>query len=231
MAFAAAGTGVLARDLLRVRAAGPALAVLLGALPVALLTSLVWGVSGRVAAVEVPADLRQAAARLSEAGEGRVGLLPWSQYRRYAWNGDRVSLTLVPRMVGQRVVFDDSLPLASGTVAGEDPAARRVGERIAAGAEPVDALQDEGVRWLVLEKQTGLDTEEAPTPAEARVLHDGPSLTVLELPGAVRQAGPGAGWAVRLGWAVTLLTWVGFAVCRLRVSWRVRRDRLVGSGP
>ena len=231
VAFAAAGTGVLARDLLRVRAAGPALAVLLGALPVALLTSLVWGVSGRVAAVEVPADLRQAAARLSEAGEGRVGLLPWSQYRRYAWNGDRVSLTLVPRMVGQRVVFDDSLPLASGTVAGEDPAARRVGERIAAGAEPVDALQDEGVRWLVLEKQTGLDTEEAPTPAEARVLHDGPSLTVLELPGAVRQAGPGAGGAVRLGWAVTLLTWVGFAVCRLRVSWRVRRDRLVGSGP
>ena len=233
VAFTAAGSGVLARDLLRVRAAGPALAVLLGALPVALLTSLAWGVSGRVAAVEVPSDLRQAAGRLSEAGEGTVGLLPGSQYRRYAWNGDRVSLTLVPRMVDQRVVFDDSLPLASGTIAGEDPPARRVGDRIEAGAEPVDALRAEGVRWVVLEKQAGLssDTEDVSLPAGARVVHDGPNVTVLELAGASRDSGPDAGWAVALGWGLTALTWVLLALGRARVSLRVRRDRLVGSAP
>lgn len=229
VAFAAAGSGVLARDLLRVRVAGPALAVLLGALPLALLTSLAWGVSGRVVAVEVPSDLRQAAARLSGAGEGRVGLLPWSQYRRYAWNGDRVSLTLVPRMVVQRVVFDDSLPLASGTVAGEDPAARRVGERIAAGTEPLEALRDEGVRWVVLEKEAGGsdDDEELAIPAGGVVVHDGPSLTVVELPDAPREGGSSAGWAVWLGWGLTGLTWVVLGVRLAGVSSRLRRDRLV----
>ena len=62
---------------------GPALAVLVAALPVALLPSLAWGVGGRVTAVEVPADLRSAATMLSEQPPGPVGLLPWSQYRRY----------------------------------------------------------------------------------------------------------------------------------------------------
>ncbi len=84
-----------------------------------------------------------------------MGLLPWSQYRRYAWNGSRVSLTLVPRMVDQRVVFDDSLPLAKGVVPGEDPVARSVSARIAAGSTPMQALGDEGVRWVVVEKHTG----------------------------------------------------------------------------
>ena len=153
--LAAAGAGVLVRDLLRVRAAGPAMAVLVTALPVALVPTLAWGVGGRVTAVAVPDDLRTVASMLSAAPAGSVGLLPWSQYRRYGWNGDRVSLTLVPRMVDQRVVLDDGLPLANGVVPGEDPVARAVTARIAAGTPPLQALAEQGVRWVVVEKDTG----------------------------------------------------------------------------
>jgi len=211
--LAAAGAGVLVRDLVRVPSAGPALAVLVAVLPVALLPSLAWGVGGRVTAVDVPDDLRAVATRLSAEPPGSVGLLPWSQYRRYGWNDDRVSLTLVPRMVDQEVVLDDGLPLAEGVVPGEDPAARAVGARIAAGATPVQALADEGVRWVVIEKDTGFPaTTGADLPASARVVHDGPSVQVVELAGAaegVDERPDASAW----GWVVTSITWVVAAGC------------------
>ena len=214
VAVASAGMGLLVRDLLRLRAAGLALAVLVAALPVALLPSLAWGVDGRVTAVQVPADLRSAATLLSEQPPGSVGLLPWSQYRRYAWNGSRVSLTLVPRMVDQRVVLDDGLPLANGVVPGEDPAARAVGARIAAGALPLQALADEGVRWVVVEKRTGLPDPLADggLPPTARIIRDGPTVSVIELAGPRPDTVSGSGASV-LGWAVTCITWVVAAGC------------------
>ena len=209
--LAAAGAGVLARDLARLRPpAGAALAVLVAVLPVVLLPSLAWGVSGRVTAVEVPEDLRDAASSLSAAPPGTVGLLPWSQYRRYGWNGSRVSLTLVPRMVDQPVVLDDGLPLANGAVPGEDPVALRVGRRISDGAPPLEALAAEGVRWVVVEKDSGFPdpVPQASLPANARVIHDGPAVRVLEIGTAGSGTATGASAATAWGWGVTLLTWL-----------------------
>lgn len=230
--LAAAGAGVLVADLLRLRApAGAALSVLVAALPVLLLPSLAWGVGGRVTAVEVPGDLRDTATVLSAAAPGTVGLLPWSQYRRYAWNGSRVSLTLVPRMVDQRVVLDDGLPLANGVVPGEDPVARRVGERVARGVPPLEALAAERVSWVVVEKRTGLPDPVPPgsLPAGARVVHDGPAVRVIELTDdAVRvAAGPPA--ANVWGWVVTSLTWAAAAGCVVITTVRRRRYLLVQS--
>ncbi|HYN67065.1 MAG TPA: hypothetical protein VES93_09265 [Ornithinibacter sp.] len=221
--LAAAGAGVLVRDLLRVRSAGPALAVLVAALPVALLPTLAWGVGGRVTAVAVPEDLRTAASMLSARPTGSVGLLPWSQYRRYGWNGDRVSLTLVPRMVDQRVVLDDGLPLADGVVPGEDPVARAVTARIAAGATPVQALAEQGVRWVVVEKDTGFPdpVPASDLPASARVVHDGPAVRVLELAGGA--ADPPARTATIWGWAVTAVTWLAALGCVVSRTARARR--------
>jgi hypothetical protein len=230
--LAAAGAGILVADLRRVRPpAGAALAVLVAVLPVVLLPSLAWGVGGRVTAVEVPPDLREAASTLSEAPPGTVGLLPWSQYRRYGWNGGRVSLTLVPRMVDQRVVLDDGLPLATGVVPGEDPVARRVGERIARGVPPLEALAAEGVRWVVVEKQTGFPDPAPPgsAPVGARVVHDGSAVRVVELPadaaGVTTQPSAVTAW----GWAVTSLTWVVALGCVLTTAIRRRRYLLVQS--
>lgn len=231
--LAAAGAGVLVRDVMRVRGAGPALAVLVTALPVVLLPSLAWGVGGRVAAVEVPTDLRSVAGALSEADAGTVGLLPWSQYRRYGWNGDRVSLTLVPRLVDQQVLFDDGLPLATGTVPGEDPVARAVGGRIAAGVPPVDALAAEGVRWVLVEKDTGLPDPlagAAPTPG-VRVVVDGPSARLLELAGPDAGGTPGVRPATVVGWAMTCVTWLAATACLVLGTARRKGYGLVGSRP
>jgi hypothetical protein len=230
---AAAGAGVLVRDLLGRRAAGPALAVLVAALPVALLPSLAWGVGGRVVAVAVPSDLRSVATTLSDAPPGSVGLLPWSQYRRYGWNGARVSLTLVPRMVDQRVVFDDGLPLAGGAVPGEDPVGRAVGARIAQGTPPVQALADAGVRWVLVEKDTGLPDPLAggTLPASTRVVHDGPNVRLLELSAAGRDGAAPASAASTWGWVVTCVTWALAAGCVVAATVRRRRRGLIQSPP
>lgn len=205
----AAGIGCAVAWLARRRAAGPALAVLVGLLPVLLLPSLAWGVQGRVVAVQVPADLRAAATTLSAAPEGAVGLLPWSQYRRYAWNGDRVSLTLAPRMVDAEVVYDDALPLRDGRVPGEDPTAEAVSREIASGGDPVQALGRVGVRYLLLERRVGSagPGSEVDLPPGARVLVDGPHALVVDLGAGGRPRG-GADGALALGWTVTATTWL-----------------------
>jgi hypothetical protein len=233
VALCAAGAGVLVRDLLRRRSAGPALAVLVAALPVVLLPSLGWGVGGRVTAVEVPADLRSVSTMLSDQPPGAVGLLPWSQYRRYGWNGSRVSLTLVPRMVDQDVLLDDGLPLAEGVVPGEDPVARAVGARIARGVPPLQALTDAGVRWVLVEKDTGLPdplSGRALTPT-ARVAHDGPTATLIEVAPASQQDGDiWVAWSV-WGWIVTCSTWLVALACVVARRMRRPRSRLVQSPP
>jgi hypothetical protein len=146
-----------------------------------------------------------------------VALLPWRQYRRYAWNDDRVSLSMVPRMVDERVLFDDSLPLSTGRVAGEDPRAARVSAAIEGGADPWTALVREGVRRVVVEKQVGLD-EVPPPPAGATVSLDNAHVRVVDL--GARAADAKAGPALQVGWAVTLVTallWVlALATRRLR---------------
>jgi hypothetical protein len=217
----------------RRRSAGPALAVLVAALPLVLLPSLAWGVGGRVTAVEVPADLRSVAALLSDQSPGSVGVLPWSQYRRYGWNGSRVSLTLVPRMVDQDVVLDDGLPLAEGVVPGEDPVARSVGERITQGVPPLQALTDAGVRWVLVEKDTGLPDPLSgrALPPTARVAHDGPTATLIEVAPAAGQDRAGGSASSTWGWIVTGATWLVALGC-VAARWvRRPRSRLIQSPP
>lgn len=209
----AAGAGGLVSLLPRRAAEGlRAVAVVgLAVLPLALLPSMVWGSHGRLDAVAVPTDYRRAAAELSSAPRGEVGLLPWRQYRRYAWNGSRVSLTLLPRVVDQRVVFDDSLPLSTGTIAGEDPRAAAVSAQIAEGTGAAQALAKAGVSYLAVEKRAGLPVEAIPAELVGRVVHDGPDLLVVTVRGSSPAPSQGS-WAWRVGWLLSLATWLGIAL-------------------
>ncbi len=128
-------------------------------------------------------------------------------------------------MVDQRVVLDDGLPLADGVVPGEDPVARAVTARIADGVAPVQALAEQGVRWVVVEKDTGLPdpVPAGDVPASARVVHDGPAVQVLELTG--RATAPPARAATIWGWLVTCVTWLAALGCVvLRTTRRRRTD-------
>lgn len=245
VAVAAAGAGVLVAAVVRTRPVGPAAAVLLALVPVVALPSLAWGVGGRVSATQVPDDVRDAAALVSRSPDGVVGLLPWSQYRRYAWNDARVSLSLVPRTVDQRVLFDDGLPLRDGRVPGEDPAAARVTSAIATGTDPVAALAAEGARYVLVERRVGRAGAgaDAAVPPGATVLADSVDVLLLDLGGVTPVAASSAAGsaspsgALTAGWLASLLTWgaavavVGHAAAVRRRSARDGRYRLVQSRP
>lgn len=209
--LAATGLGVLADRAVRFVPAGlvgPVLGLLVG-LPLVLSPQLVWGIGGRLEAVTVPDDFRAGLTQVATLPPGDVGLLPWSQYRRYEWNESRVSLTLVPRMLDRVVLFDDSLPLRSGTVAGESPRAASVSERIRGGSGPAQALADAGVRYVAAELGGAQDVDTEALRSSGRVVVDRPSLLVVD---TGRAAGSDArdaerpGVAALVGWSVTLLT-------------------------
>jgi hypothetical protein len=205
LVVAVVGLGVVVDLLVRRGGVAPFAAVALALTGPLTLPSLAWGVQGRVAAVQVPRDLREAASLLSRAEPGAVALLPWRQYRRYGWNEDRVSLSLVPRLVDQVVRYDDSLPLSSGTVPGEDPRAAAVSRAVTGGATEWQAVADTRPRYIVLERDTGRAEETVPAGA-GRVLVDTEHVLVVELEGP-EPVQPGAASSV-VGWVVTLLTLV-----------------------
>lgn len=201
------GLGVVAERLVRqgVAATVPVLALaLVGPLS---LPSLALGLSGRLHAVAVPADLAGVDRAVRGLPEGVVGLLPWNQNRRYNWNDQRLSLSLVPRILDRPILFDDSLRLRTGVISGEDPGAARVTRSIDAGVNPFTALQEEGVRVVVLERDLAGDSPVDPPPAW-RVVVDGPSVRVLAMSGEPAAPPPVAPLLVA-GWALGAMGWAG----------------------
>lgn len=201
------------------RPARPALAWGAAVIPVPLLLSMGWGLSGDLRAVSVPQDVLAAARVVSEAPPGRVGLLPWNQYRRYAWNGDRISLSVLPRMIDQPVLQDDSLPLRDGRVAGERREAADISADIADGADPAASLIRHGVRYLVVERQA--IPAAPPLPKDARVIHDGPYVVVLAVDSTASVPETGWTFARVVGWALFGITHL--AVLGAAIITRARR--------
>lgn len=117
--------------------------------PVATLPSLAWGHSGAWGSVDYPDDVLTVSRQLSESGDP-VAVFPWSTYRRYAWDGDRVVLDPWNRLLPQEVVADDRLPLRDRIVAGESPAASAVASALAEGRDVTDVLRRHGVRWVLV---------------------------------------------------------------------------------
>lgn len=216
-------------------AAGP-LTVGVALLTVLVLPTAAWGVGGRIGATHVPDDLVAGAATLSEAQPALVGVLPWNQYRRYAWNDSRISLTLAPRMVDQVMLYDDALPLREGIVGGEDARARAVSIAIASGTPPIEALVDAGVGYLVVERETGLpEPALSDLAAAGRILSESPHLVIVEVAGPIEaeprlsMSGP-----LRAGWLITLTTWavlVAVLACRAGRALRNRPAALLRSPP
>lgn len=119
--------------------------------PVATLPTLAWGHGGAWGSVAWPDEVETVSGRLAASGDP-VAVFPWSTYRQYGWNEDRVVLDPWNRLLPQRVVSDDRLPLrGEEPVAGEDPTARAVSEALAKGDDVTDVLRQHGVRWVLVQ--------------------------------------------------------------------------------
>jgi hypothetical protein len=214
--------GLAVERMLRARSAAP-LAVLLVGVPVLVLPSLAWGVDGRLAAVPYPAEWLQVQRLVAaQPGHADVVSLPFTAYRRLAWNGDRVTLDPMPRLLDRVVLVNDSLPLSTVTVAGESRRAKVVEAAIGSGASLVPVLRREGVGLAVLDLTApGADAMRTSL-AGLPVLHRGPGLLVVD----VGPASPAPDRPQRLvlggvvGWALLVLAAISVAVARLRVRRR-----------
>ena len=102
------------------------------------------------------------------------------------------------------MLFDDSLPLRSGVVDGEDRRASAVSQRISQGMAPVDAVRAAGVRYVAAEPGRGW-VDQTGVRASGRVVVDRPDLLVVEVDDGAAGRTPDGSWNV-VGWAVTLLT-------------------------
>lgn len=136
------------------RVDGRRLAVLCGILPVVVLPSLAWGVSGRLVPVDYPRDFSHVRALLAaDSRPGSVVVLPFQTYRRFPWNGSRTALDPMPRWLARTVVVSSDLPVEIAgrrvVVRGEDRLADRVSATLADG--PATGLGRLGVRWVIVD--------------------------------------------------------------------------------
>lgn len=155
-------------------------AFLLLVAPVVFLPSLFWGLTGDLRPVDYPGDWDRVASRIEHAdgAEGALVVLPWTgSYRGYAWNDDRAMLDPADRLLPGDVFTDDRLFLRDRVLLGEDPYLGDIGAALES-ADPSARLRGLGVRWVLTEKDNGVQEAEIP---EGAVAFDGRWLSLTDL--------------------------------------------------
>jgi hypothetical protein len=201
-------------------------AVLLAAVPVLVLPSLAIGASGRLSGVHYPDSWLRLRDTVAAAPPGEVAVLPWTLYRRFDWNRDRVLLDPLPRLLPRGVLVDDDLPLSSTTVRGEDPRAAAITAGLAApGADVATVLAGAGARYAVVHRtQPGAAGAEAAL-AGLPVLFRSDDLLLVRLPGEPLPS-PGYRRVLSLGLIAAALGITSAAAVMVN---GIRRRRLVAS--
>jgi hypothetical protein len=168
-------------------------------IPIAALPSLIGGDGLKPA--QYPADWAQA--RRVLAADDRPGaFIPWpfESYRAPAWNGRRPVLDPMPRYFTKPSIVPDELIVDGHRLAGEDPRATAVATALRSavrdGTDPSEVLKQQGVGWLVVDREAGGPSPRDFTPRLTEVF-TGPTVTVYRLPGTPDQQ-DGRPWAVVL---------------------------------
>lgn len=162
-------------------------AVVIGVAPLATLPDAVWGVGGKLHATSIPSGFTKATEYFDEAPPGGVAVFPWTLYRRFTWNGGKVSLDPWNRLLDRRVLVNDDLPLSTKTVKGEDPYAQNVTDELALGGGNLsEVLRTNGARWVIL-------LDDQPGASKARTLLASNGLREAKSFGEIRifDVGPG----------------------------------------
>jgi hypothetical protein len=159
---------------------------LLAFTPLVLLPGLAWGVHGRLAPADYPAEwraLRGAVSVRLVPGES-VAVLPFTYYRRFAWNHDRVVLDPMTRWLDAPVLVNDDLPLSSGPIRGEDSSAGRIRAALEAGDPIGPALVAEHVGLVIDERDQPDPNRDRSSLADLPIVWQHGSLAVHAVPGA-----------------------------------------------
>ncbi len=159
--------------------------------------------SGPVPRASTPTPGRRSTTDSTSGASGDLLLLPFNSYRVPTWNDGRRSLDPLGRFMTPNYLASDTLVVSGVTVAGEDERARRVAELLEKGAAPEELarqLREEGIAWVLLDKEAQAWSAGVGTHGQARRVPRRPRgerLVVWELPGAVstdsRPVGRGRG--------------------------------------
>jgi hypothetical protein len=163
----------------------------LALVPVVLMPDAAGRTWDAVQPVRFPEELAEAVAVLDDAdGSGDVVTLPWASYRQFSWGNPVSAADPLPRWTRRSTVVSDTLTIAGGEVAGEDPRAREVGAVVADPSAPMaDRLAGLGVGWaLVYRDQAG--AEDVNTTGMTLVI-EGPDVALWAIPDVDLEAGPG----------------------------------------
>ena len=117
------------------------LAGVVALLPVLLLPSLAWGLTGKLAPSSYPREWDTVAGILASEDDGRTIVLPWyGSYRGFEWNRDQAVLDPAPRYLPGPVLIDDSLVLGDTVLPPESDDGAAVG-RALESADPAEELR------------------------------------------------------------------------------------------
>jgi hypothetical protein len=191
--------GAAAVVTLRHRIPAAATALICCAALVATLPDLVWGVGGKLAAVDYPPAWTAVSALINDDPRP-VAVLPVDSMRRFAWSGDAPVLDPLPRWVRADVLTTGDLTIAGRTVRGEGDHARDVQRLLLTGADR-DKLAAAGVGWVVVESQW--PTSYSPPVLSLPVAYHDEDLTLYRV-GGDHPAAAGRGIVLAAHWV-----WLG----------------------
>jgi hypothetical protein len=193
-------------------------------LPIAALPALAAGAGLKVS--HYPGDWERAQQVLA----GPFIPWPFESYRAPVWNGRRPVLDPMPRYFDQPAVVPDELIVGGHRLAGEDPRAAAVATAVRTalrtGADPTPVLLQQGVGWLVVDREAG-----GPPPGDSIAglteAYAGPTVSVFRLAGTPvpQSTQPWRTAAVLAAWAVagaTLLAALAGLTTRRSTLWRSR---------
>ena len=154
-------------------------------LPIAAMPDLAWGVGGRLEPATYPTAWVDAR-RVIEAStvRGDIVVLPFSSYRKPAWNHDTSVLDPAGRYFDRPTVTNDDLVVSGRTIAGEDPRAARI-QRVLRSSNARRGLARQGIGIVVVETDAPGARAALRQVRGARELDvEGTSIRVFALPGA-----------------------------------------------
>jgi hypothetical protein len=194
--------------------------IVLGVLvPLAAIPDIAWGVGGRLEPTSYPAawsDARRVIDKTSVRGD--VVSLPFSAYRRPAWNRDRPVLDPAGRFFGRTTVTNDELEISGQVVAGEDLRAASVARALSSGGDVRRRLARAGIGIVVLQTDAPGAGEAARSVRGLRELDvAGEGLRVFTVPGAThRTIDAGDRRTMTITWALAGVTVVLSLLALLR---------------